>query len=148
MFISLSSDDFLSPGFIVNGILLQGVHVDPQEYVSAPFQIIDMKPVTFLISTSESPIAFDIQVEGPQGMAYHNSNLIESSFTFTPDSKGNYVVTIKNLSGKPTIINISSGFMKSYEINHVLLVILSIGMIIGGNYFIVHNYFSSLRNYS
>lgn len=148
IFISLSADDFLSPGFVVEEKLLQGTQVAAQESVSIPFQINDLKPVTLLISASDSLVAFDIQVDGPQGMIYHNSDLIKSSLTFTPDSVGDYLVTVKNLSSKATTINVSDGYQKNYEITQVFLVILSMMMIIGGNYFIVHNYFSSMRNYS
>ena len=148
IFISLSADDFLSPGFIVKETLIQGTEIAAQESISIPFQINDVKPVTLLVSASDSPVAFDIQVEGPRGIAYHNADLIKSSLTFTPDSTGDYLITVKNLSGKLTSINISDGYLKNYEFTQVLLVILSMMMIIGGNYFIVHNYFSSLRNYS
>ena len=148
IFINFSADDFLSPGFVVKETLLQGVQLPAQESVSIPFQVQDVKPVTLLISASDPPVAFDIQVDGPQGTVYHNSDLIKPSMTFAPDSAGDYHVTVKNLSGKTTSVNISNGYLKSYEFTQVLLVILSIMMLIGGNYFIVHNCFSSLQNYS
>ena len=148
IFVSLSADDFLSPGFVVKEKLIQGTQITAQEYVSIPFQINDVKPVTLLISASDSPVAFDIQVDGPQGMVYHNSDLIKSSLTFIPDTVGNYIVTVKNLSSKAVTMTISDGYQKNYEITQVFLVIISMMMIIGGNYFIVHNYFSSMRNYS
>lgn len=144
---NLSADDFLSPGFVVKGILLQGTPIAAQESTAIHFQINDAKPITLLISASDSPTAFDIQVEGPQGMVYHNSDLIKPSLTFTPDSAGDYLITIKNLSGKATTINVNDGYLKGYEFTQVLLVILSMIMIIGGNYVIVNNYFS-MRHYS
>jgi hypothetical protein len=148
IFLSLSADDFLSPGFIVKGTLLQGIHMEAQESISTPLQINDVKPVTLLVSASDSPVAFDIQVEGPQGILVHNSDMIKPTLTFIPDSTGSYLVTIKNLSSKTIRINVDNGYLKSYESTQVLLVIISMFMIIGGNYFIAHNYFSSLRNYS
>jgi hypothetical protein len=148
IFINLSADDFLSPGFVVKGILLQGTQVAAQESVSIPFQINDVKPITLLVSASDAPVAFNIQVDGPRGIVYHDSDLIKSSLTFTPDSIGDYIVTVKNLSSKTTVVNISEGYVKNYENMQVILVILSMFMIIGGNYLIVNNYFFSLRNYS
>ncbi|MGI0069094.1 MAG: hypothetical protein ACREAN_02435, partial [Nitrosopumilaceae archaeon] len=148
IFINLSADDFLSPGFVTKEILLQGTQIGAQESISIPLQIADVKPVTLLISASDSPVAFDIQVEGTRGTIIHAPDLIKPTLSFTPDSAGDYLVTIKNLSSKTTMVNVSDGYLKSYENTQVFLVILSMVMIIGGNYFIVHNYFSSLRNYS
>ena len=148
IFINLSADDFLSPGFVTKDILLQGTSIGAQESFSTPMLISDMAPVTILVSTSNPPVAFDVQIESQQGTITHIPNLIKSTLTFTPDSTGSYIITIKNLSSKTATINLSDGYLKSYENNQVFLVILSMAMIIGGNYFIVHNYFSSLRNYS
>jgi hypothetical protein len=148
IFINLSADDFLSPGFVIKEILLQGTHIGAQESISTHIQIADVKPITLLISASDSPVAFDIQVEGTRGTIIHVPDLIKPTLSFTPDSTGDYLVTIKNLSSKPTTVNLSDGYLKSYDNNQIFWVILSMFMIIGGNYFIVHNYFSSLRNYS
>lgn len=148
IFVNMSADDFLSPGFVVKDTMLQGVQLPAQDSISIPFHVDDVTPVTLLISASNPPVAFDLRVDGPQGMVYHDSNLIKPSLTFTPDSKGDYLVTVKNLSGKMTSVNMNSGYLKSYDFTQILLVILSMAMIIGGNYFIINNYFSSLRNYS
>ena len=147
IFINLSADDFLSPGFVVKETLLQGTQIRAQDYASTSLQINIIKPITLLVSSSDSPIAFDIQVESPKGTIIHNPDLVKPTLTFAPDSTGTYLVTIKNLSSKTTTINVNDGYFKNYESSQVLLVIISMFMIIGGNYFIVHNYFSYLRKY-
>jgi len=148
IFINLSADDFLSPGFVTKGTLLQGTQINSQDFISTSLQIDDVQPMTFLITSSSSPIAFDIQVESPKGIIIHNPNMIKPTITFTPDSTGTYLVTMKNLSSKTTSINIDYGYLKTYDSSQVLLVLVSMFMIIGGNYFIVHNHFSSLSRYS
>lgn len=148
IFLNFSADDFLSPGFIEKSRLLQGTQIGPQESSSVTLSIVDIKPVTLLVSSLDPTITFDIQVDGPNGMVFHKMSSSKSTFTFTPDSKGDYLLTIKNLSSKTTTVNVSDGSLKSYENREILLVVLSMSMIIGGNYLVVQNYFSSLRNYS
>lgn len=148
IFLNFSADDFLSPGLVQARSLLHGTQLEAQEYVSAPFILDELKPVSILISTSSSPVAFDIIVEGPSGTVLHNTGEAKSTFTFTPDSKGDYLVTIKNLSSKTTFLDVNEGYLKTYENTQVVLVVLAMFMIIGGNYLIVNNYFSSLQNYS
>ena len=148
IFINLSADDFLSPGFVTKGSLLQQVQIKSQDSVSTSLQIDTIEPTTLLVSSFGSEAAFDIQVESPKGTMTHYPDLVKPTMVFTPDSTGTYVITIKNLSSKTTTINVDYGYMKSYDNSQVLLVIMSMFMILGGNYFIIHNHFSSLRRYS
>jgi len=148
IFINLSADDFLSPGFVTKGTLLQGTQINSQDSISTSLQIDAVQSMTFLITSSNSPTAFDIQVESPKGIIIHDPNLVKSTITLTPDSTGTYLVTIKNLSSKTTFINMDYGYLKNYDNSQILLVVISMFMIIGGNYFIVHNHFSSLSRYS
>ncbi|GEM_PF-2220481 len=140
IFLNFSADDFLSPGFVEKGTLLQRTQLGGQEFFSTPLYSDNLKPVSLLISASDSTVAFDIQVESTYGIVFHNMGSAKSPLTFVPDSKGDYLVTIKNLSSKTITVNVSYGYLKNYESNQILFVILSMFLIIGGNYIIVHNF--------
>lgn len=148
IFINLSAGDFLSPGFVTKETLLQSAQINSQDFISTSIQIDNERPVTFLISSFQSSAAFDILVESPKGTTYHYPNLVKPTITFRPDSAGIYLVTVKNLSSKTTTVNVEEGYLKQYDNSQVLLLIISMFMIIGGNYFIVHNHFASLPKYS
>ncbi len=145
---NLSANDFLSPGFVTKETLLQGAQIKAQDSMSTSLQLDNMKPMTLLISNFGSPTAFDIQIASPQGTTSHYPDWLKPTLTLTPDSTGTYIITIKNLSSKTTTINVDDGYLKNYDNSQLLLVIISMFMIIGGNYFVIHNYFSSLRRYS
>jgi hypothetical protein len=147
IFLNFSSNDFLTSGFTERGLLID-TQLPSQESVSSTLHIDEIKrPVTLIISNENSPVAFSIRIENSQGMAVYNANVLKPIVTFVPDISGDYLVFIKNLSSKDTNVSISYGYLHNSE-NISLFSILWAFLIIGGNYLIIHTYFSGARNRS
>jgi len=142
-----SWNDFLTPGFMESGILTSA-QIPAQESMSNVLHVNEVnKPITLLISHQNSPVAFNIKIENSQGTIIYNANVVKSSVTFVPDISGDYLVSIKNLSGKEALVNVSYGYTQTSE-NITLFSFLWVFLILGGNYLIIHTYFSGTRNRS
>jgi len=147
IFLNFSSNDFLTSGFTQRGLLID-TQIPAQESVSSTLHIDEIKkPVTLIISNQNSAVAFSIRIENSQGIVVYNANVIKPIVTFVPDISGDYLVFIKNLSSKDTTVSISYGYLHNSE-NISLFSILWAFLIIGGNYLIIHTYFSGARNRS
>ena len=145
--VNFSWNDFLTPGFIESKILTSA-QIPAQESISYVLHVNEVsKPITLLISHQNSPVAFNIKIENSQGAIIYNANVIKSSVTFVPDISGDYLVLIKNLSSKDVTVNVSYGYTQNSE-NITLFSFLWVFLILGGNYLIIHTYFSGTRNRS
>jgi len=146
IFLNSFWNDFLTPGFIEKGILT-ATQIPSQESVSGVLHVDEIKkPVTLLISNEASPVAFNVNIENSQGITVYNANVVRGVLTFVPDDSGDYLISIKNLSSKDTVVNVSYGY--SHTENVSLFSILWVFLILGGNYLIIHTYFSGTRNQS
>ena len=147
MFMNFFSTDFLIPGFVEKGVLTT-TQIPAQESVSSVLHVDETnKPMTLLLSHQDSPITFNVKIENLQGIIIYNKNVIKPTVTFVPDLSGDYLVSIKNLSSKDTIVSVSYGYWRTSE-NVSLFSILWVLLIIGGNYVIIHTYFSGTKNQS
>jgi len=146
IFLNSSWNDFLTPGFIEKG-LITATPIPSQESVSGVLHVDEIKkPMTLLISNEASQVSFNVSIENPQGITVYNANVAKGVLTFVPDNSGDYVISIKNLSSKDTVVNVSYGY--SHTENISLFSILWVFLILGGNYLIIHTYFSRTRNES
>src|SRR2546428_8909728 len=105
------------------------------------------KALTFLLSHQDSLISFNVKIENLQGIIVYDKNVVKPTVTFVPDLSGDYLVSIKNLSSKDTIVSVSYGYLLTSE-NVSLFSVLWVLLIIGGNYIIIHTYFSGTKNQS
>ena len=145
--VNSSWNDFLTPGFKENG-MLTSAQIQAQESISDVLHVNEVnKPITLLISHQNSPIAFNIKIENSQGTIIYNANVVKPSITFVPDISGDYQVSIKNLSSKDTMVNVSYGYTQTSE-NITLFSFLWVFLILAGNYLIIHTYFSGTKNRS
>jgi len=145
--VNSSWNDFLTPGFKESG-MLTSAQIPAQESISDVLHVNKVnKPITLLISHQNSPIAFNIKIENSQGTIIYNANVVKSLVTFVPDISGDYLVSIKNLSSKGVMVNVSYGYTQTSE-NITLFSFLWVFLILGGNYLIIHTYFSGTKNRS
>ncbi len=138
--------DFLTPGFVEKGVLVS-MQIPSQESISDVLHVTDItKPMTLLISSQNPPVAFNIKIQNSQGTILYNANIVKPRVIFSPDTYGDYLVSIKNLSSKDTIVYISYGYAQTE--NSELFSFLWVLFIVSGNYLIIHTYFSGARSRS
>jgi len=147
MFMNFSLTDFLMSGFVEKGTLA-ATQIPAQESVSRVMHVDETnKPMTLLLSHQDSPVTFNVKIENLQGITVYDKNVVKPTVTFVPDLSGDYLVSIKNLSSKDTIVSVSYGYLRTSE-NVFLFSVLWVLFIIGGNYIIIHTYFTGTKNQS
>jgi hypothetical protein len=142
-------EDFLQPGFVEDGILIQDEQILPEESLNGIMTITDAKKDTVVtIFNPLSQIPFQIEIKNPDGLIMYDSKVIaKTSNSFKPNMVGKYNVLITNLGSKTTVITVSYGH-KIYAGNEddlkSILDISAACMIIAGAYLIIHTDFKVL----
>ncbi len=147
IFLNFSAQDFLSPGFIQQGIIFENVELKGSSSANGIMHVDEIgKQYVLVLSDDGSSTKFDVRMDGLEGEVSHNTIFEKGTIRVTPDMKGDYLIHVKNLSGKSTSISLSYGL--SHDYNQVLLIMtaLSVLLIIGGNYLILHKHFTNVFN--
>ena len=144
IFLNFSAQDFLTPGFIEKGIILENVELKGSSSTNGVIHIDEIgKQYVVFLSSNDSPTKFDIQIDGSQGEMLHDTIFKNGEIRFTPDLKGDYTINIKNESGKPASVSLNYGLPHVYTQTYLVMSALWILLIIGGNYLILHKHFTN-----
>jgi uncharacterized protein YfaS (alpha-2-macroglobulin family) len=144
IFLNFSAQDFLTPGFIEKGIILENVELKGSSSTSGVIHVDEIgKPYVVILSNNGSPTKFDVKIDGSQGEVLHDTIFKNGEIRFTPDMKGDYAISIKNESGNPTSVSLNYGLTHDYTQTSLMMSVLWVLLIIGGNYLILHKHFTN-----
>ena len=144
IFLNFSAQDFLTPGFIEKGIILENVELKGDSSTSGVIHVDETgKQYVVILSDNDTPTKFDVIIDGSQGEIIHDTIFKNGEIGFTPDVKGDYAINIKNESGKPASVSLSYGLPHVYTQTSLMMSALWVLLIIGGNYLILHKHFTN-----
>jgi hypothetical protein len=144
IFLNFSAQDFLSPGFIQQGIIFENVELKGSSSANGIIHVDEIgKQYVVVLSDNSSPTKFDVRIEGSQGEILHESLFEKGEITFAPDFKGDYTINVKNESGKPVSLSLSYGLPHVYTQTSLMMGVLWVLLLIGGNYLILHKHFTN-----
>jgi hypothetical protein len=147
LFLNFSIQDFLSPGFIEKGIILENIPLQGVSSITGVMHVDEIgKQYVLVLSNNGSPTKFDVRINGLEGEVLHNAIFEKGTIRIIPDVKGDYQVNIKNLSGQSTSVSLSYGLVHDYDQVMLLMTALSVFLIICGNYLIFHKHFVNMFN--
>lgn len=149
IFVNFSAEDFLTPGFNEKGIILQNVEIQGGSSVNGIIHVNEInKQYVVILSNDGSTSKFDVKIENSQWGVIHNTIFEKGVIRFNPDIKGDYQISIKNQSGKPTSVSISYGtYHDDYTQTSLTITALWALLIIGGSYLILHRYFIKMNTW-
>lgn len=148
IFLNFSMQDFLSPGFTEKGIILESVEMQGGSSINGIMHVDEIgKQYVLVLSDNDSPTKFDVRIDGPEGVVSHNAILEKGEIKFTPDTKGDYSIYIKNQSGKSASVSLSYGLFHDYDQISLIMTALGVLLIMGGNYLILHKHFINMSNW-
>lgn len=146
--LNFSAQDFLTPGFIEKGIILQNVDVQGSSSVNGIMHVNEInKQYVVILSNNGSPSKFDVQIENSQWGVMHNTIFEKGVIKFSPNISGDYLISVKNQSGKPTTVSLSYGTYYDYTKTSLMMTMLCVLLIIGGSYLILHRYFIKMNTW-
>ena len=144
IFLNFSAQDFLTPGFIEKELILENVDLKGGSSISGVIHVDEIgKQYVVILSDNDSPTKFDVRIDGSQGEIIRDTIFKNGEIRFTPDMKGDYIINIKNESGKPSSVSLSYGLPHDYTQTSLMMSALWILLIIGGNYLILHKHFTN-----
>lgn len=144
IFLNFSAQDFLTPGFIEKGIILENAELKGSSSTNGVIHVDEIgKQYVVILSDNDSPTKFDVQINGLQGEVIHDTIFKNGEIRFTPDMKGDYAINIKNESGKPVTVSLNYGLTHDYTQTSLMMSALWVLLIIGGNYLILHKHFTN-----
>ena len=144
IYLNFSAQDFLTPGFIEKGIILENVELKGSSSTSGVIHVDEIgKPYVVILSDNGSPTKFDVQINGLQGEVLHDTIFKNGEIRFISDMKGDYTINIKNESGKPVSVSLNYGLAHDYTQTSLMMSALWVLLIIGGNYLILHKHFTN-----
>ena len=144
IFLNFSAQDFLTPGFIEKGIILENVDLKGGSSASGIIHVDEIgKQYVVILSGNGLPTQFNVQIDSSQGEIIHDTIFKNGEIKFTPDVKGDYIINIKNESGKPSSVSLSYGLPHDYTQTSLMMSALWVILIIGGNYLILHKHFTN-----
>ena len=144
IFLNFSAQDFLTPGFVEKGIILENVEMKGSSSTNGIIHVDEIgKKYIVVLSDNGSPTMFDVKIRGSQGDMTHNTIFEKGEIRFTPDVKGDYTIYVKNQSGKPASVSLSYGLSHDYTQTSLMMSALWVLLIIGGNYLILHKHFTN-----
>ncbi|MHB8601541.1 MAG: hypothetical protein ACYC6W_07370 [Nitrosotalea sp.] len=147
IFLNFSMQDFLTPGFIEKGIILENVEMQGGSSHDGIMHVDEIdKQYVIILSDNDSPTRFDVTIVGSQGEVLHNAIFEQGEIRFTPDVKDDYQVHVKNQSGKPASVSIIYGVSHNYNQTSLIMTALWVLLVIGGNYLILHKHFTKVNN--
>lgn len=139
----LSPEDFLEPGFVTDGIIIQDQYISPKESIESFLYLTkEGQSMTISVLNPMSEVPLRLELKDPDGMTIKQ---IDSSkplkLTFRTENVGKYTVTITNIGTQVTKITIPYGHSISEagepEINKVLGVVWIL-LVFTGSYLILH----------
>ena len=141
IFFNFSVHDFLTPGFVQKGIILENYEIKgDSSYVGIIHVDQTGIPYAILLSDNGSPTNFDVRIGNSQEDLLHEAILKKGVIQFTPNAKGDYTISIQNQSGQPTLVSLSYGISHDYTVNSLMTTAIWVLLVIGGNYVILHRY--------
>jgi len=141
IFFNFSVSDFLTPGFVQKGIVLENYEIKgDSSYVGTIHVDQTGIPYTIVLSDNGSPTNFDVRIGNSQEDLIHETLFKKGVIQFTPDTKGDYVISIQNQSGQPTSVSLSYGISHDYTVSSLMVTATWVLLVIGGNYVILHRY--------
>jgi len=149
IFVYLSPVDFLEPGFVIDGTLIQDQYISPNDSLeSALFLTKEGQEVTVSVTNPISKVPLRLEIKDPEGMTINN---IDSSkgpkITFRTESVGKYTVTLTNVGTEMTKITTQYGHSVPETVGQETNAILGVSwilLIIMGSYLILHTDFRIL----
>ena len=141
IFFNFSVHDFLTPGFVQKGIVLENYEIKgDSSYVGTIHVDQTGTPYTIILTDNDSPTNFDIRIGNSQEDLLHETIFKKGVIQFTPESKGDYVISVQNQSGQPASVSLSYGISHDYTVNSLMTTAIWVLLLIGGNYVILHRY--------
>jgi len=141
IFFNFSVTDFLTPGFVQKGIVLENYEIKgDSSYVGTIHVDQTGIPYTIVLSDNDSPTNFDVRIGNSQEDLVHETIFKKGVIQFTPGTTGDYVISIHNQSGQPASVSLSYGISHDYTVNSLMTTAIWVLLIIGGNYVILHRY--------
>ena len=143
IFAFLSPIDFLEPGFVRDGILIQDQYISSNESLESILYLVkEDQDVTVSVMNPISEVKLRLEIKDSEGITI---NKIDSSkaakVTYRTESVGKYAVTVTNLGTETTKITVAYGHsiseIEGQEINAILGTSWSL-LIIVGSYLILH----------
>lgn len=148
IFLNFSMQDFLTPGFIEKGIILENVEMQGSSSVNGIIHVDEIgKQYVVILSDNGSPIEFDVKISDSKGEIMHNIIFEKGQTEFVPDVKGDYTIYVKNQSGKSTSVSLIYGISHEYTTTSMMMTTLWVLLVIGGNYMIFHKHFTKINNW-
>lgn len=149
IFTNFFPEDFLQPGFIEDGIVIQNEQILPQEVTNGIMTITNPeKDMVINIYDPLLQIPIQLEIKDSDGAVLYDSKTItKTSIMFKPDMVGKYDVLITNLGSKTAELTVSYGHKISDGSGDDLKSILDISavcLIISGAYLIIHTDFKVL----
>ncbi|MGI0027313.1 MAG: hypothetical protein ACREAD_05675 [Nitrosopumilaceae archaeon] len=141
-------EDFLHPGFIDDGVIIQDERILSRQSLDTLMTITDIQKDTVITISNPLPqILFGIEIKNPDGLTVYSKTNAKTPYLFKPDMVGKFSVIITNLGDKTTAITVNYGH-HTFEGNgndpKSILDMLSLGLIIMGAYLIIHTDFKIL----
>ena len=145
IFVYLSPEDLLTPGFVRDGMVIQSQQILPNEPISGIISVTELNhDMSIFVNRPTSEIPLKAEIKDPNGMTVRDVDISKSlQATFRPEILGKYTVTITNLGSKATMISVYYGhhLPETNANTETMLGYLWIPLIIGGSYLIVHTNF-------
>ena len=149
IFTNFFPEDFLQPGFVEDGIVIQNEQILPQELTSGIMTITNPeKDMVINIYDPLLQIPVQLEIKDSNGETLYNSKVItKTSIMFKPYMIGKYNVLITNLGSKTSELTVNYGH-KIHNGNQdnlkSTLDMSAVCMIITGAYLIIHTDFKIL----
>jgi len=141
IFFNFSAYDFLTPGFVQKGILLENYEIKGDSTFVGIIHVDQTStPYTIILSDNGSPTKFDVRIGNSQEDLLHETISKKGIIQFAPDAKGDYTISVQNQSGQPASVSLSYGISHDYTMNSLMTTALWVLLVIGGNYVILHRY--------
>ena len=141
IFFNFSVHDFLTPGFVQKGIVLENYEIKgDSSYVGNIHVDQTSVPYTIILSDNGSPTKFDIRIGNSQEDLLHETIFKNGIIRFTPGTKGDYTISVQNQSGQPALVSLSYGMYHDYTTSSLMTSAIWVLLVIGGNYVILHRY--------
>lgn len=141
IFAYLSPTDFLEPGFVRDGILIQDQYVLPNEAVTVMLPVAEIGQDMKISATNTSPdVPLRIEIKDPDRITIYDDSKSKKA-EFNAQTIGKYLVTITNIGTDLTKITVPYGHnvhKTAHNNNDAILGVLWITFIIAGSYVIVH----------
>src|SRR6185437_14968759 len=141
IFFNFSVSDFLTPGFVQKGIVLENYEIKgDSSYVGAIH--VDQTGIlyTIVLSDNGSPTNFDVRIGNSQEDLLHETVFKKGVIQFAPSTTGDYVISIQNQSGQLASVSLIYGISHDYTVNSLMTTAIWVLLIIGGNYVLFHRY--------